>query len=177
MDKTKGAILAQKIKNGDISSFEKVFRMYYPKLLCFVNKIVLSKEVAKDITQDVFVKFWINRSNINPEYSCIGLLYAMSKNAALDYLRSKLSSFIPLAGNVFEQDEEDVTEERYDTDEIQKKLKESLSKLPAQQQKVFILGKVEHMSNKEIAQTLDISVRTVEKHMELAKKKLKMNLS
>lgn len=179
MDRNEKTILAEEIKSGNISSLEKVFRLYYGRIFSFVNKIVRSRETAKDITQDVFVKFWVNRENINSELSVIGLLYMMAKNAALDFLKSKYHSFLPLVTDVVEESED--TESRInmllDRPDFEIKVEESISNLPAQQQKVFRMSKIAHMSNKEIADALGLSVRTVEKHLELAKKNLRNNLS
>lgn len=179
MDKAEKRILAEELRNGDITTMENVFKAYYGKLLCFVNKLVKSREVSQDIVQDVFIKFWLNRENIDPKSSCIGLLYTMARNASLDFLKSKYSSIIPLMADVMEEPEPEAsfTEKMLDSPDLEKKMEESLAGLPAQQQKVFRMSKIEHMSNKEIAQTLDLSVRTVEKHLELAKKNLRSKLS
>lgn len=179
MDKKGKDILPGEIKEDSILSFEKIFRMYYKRIYLFVNKLVVSQDVAKDITQDVFVKFWVNRDRVDPERSCLGLLYTMAKNASLDYLRSKFHSFIPLVNDIMDTPDTEGQSEKtiLDMPDIQARIEKSISQLPAQQQKVFVMGKLDNMSNKEIAEALDISVRTVEKHMELAKKNIRGKLS
>mgnify|MGYP003293478112 CR=1 FL=1 len=179
MDKNEKIILAEEIRKGNISSLEKVFRLYNGRLFSFVYKIVRSRETAQDITQDVFVKFWVNRESINPGMSVIGLLYMMAKNAALDFLRSKYHSLLPLVADIVEESEdvESRVKSLLDRPDIGYKVEESISNLPSQQQKVFVMSKIAHMSNKDIADSLGLSIRTVEKHLELAKKNLRNNLS
>lgn len=170
--------LIQKIKDGDISSYEKVFNLLYARLTGYVSRLLKNKEVAEDIVQNTFVKFWINRETLDPAKSVENLLYVMARNAALDYLKSRYSSSEPL-GQAAEQTPsvDPDPAEVLDFRNRMAKVGEGISALPPQRQLIFKMSRYFHMTNKEIAEQLNISEATVKKHIELAKKDLKNDFS
>ena len=161
-----------------INSFGKLFRDYYARITGYICRLLKNKEVAEDIAQNTFVKFWINRGSLDPSKSAVNLLYVMARNAALDYLRSRYSSSVPLSKDVAEQAVSDTRpDEVLEMKDRMQKIEGSISSLPPQRQLVFRMSRYFHMTNKEIAEQLNISEATVRKHIELAKKDLKNDFS
>ena len=171
-------LLTKKIKDGDISAYEKMFRLHYARLTGYVCRLLKNKEVAEDIVQNAFVKFWINRATLDPARSGVNLLYVMARNAALDYLKSRYSSSEALDAGVSDKASTDPgPDEILDYKDKMQRVEESISALPPQRQLVFRMSKYFHMTNREIAEQLNISEATVRKHIELAKKDLKNDYS
>lgn len=157
-------------------SFEELFSLYAKGLLYYAQEIMQNKEEAEDIVQDVFVRAWemMNRLTLETAKS---YLIASTKNACLNRLkhlsvRSKYQNEILKTGVVPDSLEPEV----YIGEDLKKYIDESIEKLPPRQRQAFIMYKLEGMTYAEIATELQISPRTVEKHVELAIKALKKDL-
>lgn len=170
--------LVRNIKGGDMRSFDVLFERYYPLICTFAFKMLRDREMADDITQDIFMKLWLYRSNLDPNQSVKSMLFTMTRNKCLDYFRSKreaLKNLVPLVG----EDLQDSTaaDDSVDLHETGALLATSISRLPEQRKMIFEMSRYMHLSNKDIAKRLNISVRTVEKHIELALKDLRGTMS
>ena len=79
----------EKIKNGDRTAFEEVFRQYYEGIHRFIWGYVQSKAVAEELTQDVFLSVWENRKQITIKKSIKAYLFRAARNKSIDWLRHK----------------------------------------------------------------------------------------
>lgn len=161
--------------SGDKEAFEMLYRLYFPRLYAFSLKIINDSSLAKDVVQNVFIKIWESptASNMeNPE----AFIYQMVRNASLNYIRhlkvvenlkSKVKEkylgeelyYIDLAGN-----EPCVLIEK----ELEDEITEVMNSLPEKCLTVFKLSRIEGLKNREIADQLGISLKTVEKHISKA---------
>lgn len=170
--------LLEKIKEGDISSYEQMYSLLYPRLIGYAVRLLKNREVAEDIVQNVFVKFWVNRASLDLSKSGRSLLYVMTRNASLDYIKSRYASSEALGKAASEKVSADPgPDEILDFNLQMTKIEKGISALPPQRQLVFRMSRTLHMSVKEIAEQLHISEGTVKKHIELAKKDLKNDFS
>lgn len=172
--------LVLSIKSGDIQSFDILFRRYYPLMYAFVNKMLKDGEWADDITQNIFIKLWLYRSELNPDKSVKELLYKMARNKCIDYFRS-VRDEIRLLVSIKDGDNDPADSSQCE-DSIQFKetgiaIASNIAMMPNKRQMVFKMSRYMHLPNKEIARRLGISVRTVEKHLELAVKGLRQSIS
>lgn len=167
--------LFERIKRNDPLAFEKVFRDNYKRLFLFAENFVCDSNVAEDIVQSIFVKLWDTKgpgsiSNLE------GYLYTSTKNACLTYLshlqmvdrhKEKLVEALVYSQNITIEED----------NELQKKIKDAINKLPPQSQKIIYLKIYEGFKNEEIAEELNISVNTVRTHIFRGYKALKKHLS
>ncbi len=145
---------------------ELLFRRYYKPLCSHAIRYVYSKEIAEDLVSDVFCKFWKNESYKNITSSFRSYLFRSVRNTAFTYLRSEF--------NTVERSE------KYDMIEVTENLKadsiciyeETLARvkllvdsMPPQCKKIFLLSRFESKGNKEIAEELNLSLKTIEAHM------------
>ena len=145
---------------------ELLFRRYYKPLCSHAIRYVYSKEIAEDLVSDVFCKFWKNESYKNITSSFRFYLFRSVRNTAFTYLRSEF--------NTVERSEQ------YDIVEVAENLKadsiciyeETLARvkllvdsMPPQCKKIFLLSRFESKGNKEIAEELNLSLKTIEAHM------------
>lgn len=168
----------------DEKMFEFIFKAYFPRLIAFAKKFIPDKDVVEDIIQEVFLKVWVKRKEIEAD-TFQSYLFTLVRNACLNHIKHQ-----KIVDN--HQIEMEVTskEERlYYADffsdpfhqtifnEIQNEIEKVMLELPDQTRKVFRLSRFEGMKNSEIAKMLNVSVRTVEKHNTRALEKLKAHLS
>lgn len=173
-----------KTRNGDEKAFESLYRMYFPRLFSYTKKIVDDDSIAKDIIQNIFIKIWENPKILkveNPE----AFLFKIIKNASLNFLRH-----LKVIDNVkIKVKEKYLGEELYYIDfvgnepvelihqELQAKLNRVFNSLPPKSREVFALSRNEGLKNREIAEKLNISIKSVEKHISKALTAYRTNLA
>lgn len=155
--------------------FERFFIVTFPKVKAFAWKILKSEDDAEDIAQDVFVKLWDNPDIWEKQDTWNSYIYTMVRNHIYNFIKHKSVEFNyqeQLAQEDSPSFEADIHDELY-AKEIELLLKLALDSMPEQRKKVFIMSRKEGLSNQEIADNLQLSIRTVERHIYLALQELK----
>ena len=167
--------LAELLAEGDIKAFEEIYNRYWLSLFNKAIQIIKDASAGKDITQDVFVSLWANRKKTDIQnlraylYSSVRLkVFQTLRNHAISQKHLEKINAIAFVRN---------TEEQLRLNEVQSQLDLHLSNLPNKCQEVFRLSRIDHLSNREIAEKLDISSKTVEGHITHALKYLRSNLT
>ncbi|MDP4205738.1 MAG: RNA polymerase sigma-70 factor [Bacteroidota bacterium] len=166
-----------RLTNSEEDALDELYKHFYPKLYYFSKSFLKFETDVEDVLQEVFVKIWINRENINDSLTFSSYIFTITKNALLNHLRSKLKeqSFrTELATQVISS--EFTWQESTDYNEIQQQVNSLINSLPEKRQQIFRLSREEGLSNKEISKRLGISVKTVEDHMTHALRYLKIHL-
>lgn len=154
------------LADGDITTFEMLFRTYYQPLCNYAYTFLQDRQDAEEIVQSTFLMVWEKKNELAIRTSVKPYLYAMVRNACLNALKhEKIKQ--RHAG------EELATAERsYDsvahivaTNELEIRIKEAIDELPEQCRMVFKLSRFEELKYSEIAEQLGISIKTVENHM------------
>jgi RNA polymerase sigma-70 factor (ECF subfamily) len=175
------AILRNTFKNNPEEGFEMVFRRYYKPLCSHAVRYVYSKEIAEDIVSEVFVNFWKKNNYENVRISYRAYLYQALRNTIYNYLKSeygkRANSFLSINNEIDEVKEESTPQKMLLFDELSGKIKETVNAFPPQCQRVFILSRYEGKKNREIAEELNIKLKTVEAHMMKALSALKNSLA
>lgn len=157
--------------------YSRLFRRHYLPLGMFALRYCGETAEAEDIVQEAFVKVWQKfRSNDSPP-DIRQYLYAVVRNIAVDRIR--MSSRQPEYSLSDMEIPEDslVTEEQIDTSERDARIWREIGRLPERCRQVFLLSKRNGLSNKEIADELGISVKTVENQMTKALAHLRDSLA
>ena len=169
-------------KNNE-SSFDILFRLYYPRLVYFAKQYV-SYEVARGIAQDVFIIFLDKKPTFDNEYQLRGYLYTLAKNNCLMHQRRKKvkeNYANNITGENIQNQVYQSALEQLDTSAVTFKEMESiiaktLDSLPPRCREVFILSRYEGKKNRETADILSISVKAVEAQMTNALKVFRVAL-
>ena len=120
------------------------------------------------------MRIWINRSRIDESKSIKSFLYTIAKNEAINQLNRKKTR---LQENLAEETSvADSSSDEVEMVDVRNLIGRKVENMPPQRRKIFLMSRIDKMSNKEIAAALDLSVRTVEKHIELALKDLRCEL-
>lgn len=143
--------------------FEELFKTNYTRLCNAANKILDDRIAAEDIVQEVFLKLWNKREELNAIQSLNSYLYKATINTALNYLESNRRT-VRLEIH-HEKDRVIAAEDRYQLNELESKINTAVSELPPKCKVIFLLSRHEGLKYQQIADHLDISVKTVENQM------------
>ena len=165
--------LIELLREGDPLSFEILFQKYYVRFYNFVFNLTKNSQAAEDIIQNVFMKIWINRANLRPDQSIHNYIYVLSKREMLNHIRDR-KAYVQVERLVMaEQPSEEVTDQSMALKELDERIRRFIADMPEQRRKVFLLSRYRGLTNKEIAEMMGLSVRTVDRHINLALTSLK----
>lgn len=169
--------LIKKLKAGDTKAFQVIFNAYSESLFHFTFSYLKDSFDSEEIVQDIFLHLWEIRSKINEEKSFKNFLYRMTVNKVFNHLkhkvvRQKYENRIMNIEPSFSINPEELIFRK----ELDVKVQELLSKLPAQKREIFEMSKLMGYSNTEISEKLGISIRTVENQIYRATKFFKEHL-
>ena len=172
------AELLKLVAKGDERAFTELFDAYYRQLGEYVYKLTESIEVTEEIVQDVFIKIWLKKEKLLELDNFSYYLFILSKNQTLNHLRKKANDKVRQL-EWLKQFEEEVyiPDDSSVIEEYRSLMDEAIEKLPPQQKKVYKLSREERLKHEEIAKMLDISPETVKKHIKLALRFIKNELS
>lgn len=158
-------------------AFKNVFVAYGDNLYNFAMSYLKDEFEAEEIVQDVFLRIWEMRNDIDVDKSFKSFLYKMTVNKVFNHLkhqvvRKKYENYLFNFDDSFHESPE--TSLHYK--ELNKKLQTLIQKLPEQQRNIFQLSRSEGLSNSEISGQLGLSIRTVENQIYRASKFLKEHL-
>ena len=160
--------LFERIRGGDEQAFTLVYERYHGMLYSLALRMIKQTGAPEDAVQYVFVRLWELRGGLSVTVSLRNYLYTMTKNYLLNYIRHN--------GRVLEQSyviaqlrqqQDDTLAQYIESRDIDRRLGEAIDRLPRQQRAVIMM-KRDGCSNREIAERLRISVKTVENHMTAA---------
>ena len=145
--------LVIRAKQGDTGAFSRLYDLYFKKIYQFIFYRVNHKEIAEDLTEEVFIKAYGKISNITSSLSFEGWMYQIARNRVIDYYRDKRQT-VPLdeIENTFYYEETVI--DTINLENRQKLLLETIKKLRGDQQIVLKLKFFENLENAEIAELL-----------------------
>jgi RNA polymerase sigma-70 factor, ECF subfamily len=162
------------LKNDDQEALKQLFDTWHSTLCLIAFRIIKDRDQAKDVVQNVFIKLWRNRKQLQITSSLSGYLKRATVNTALNYIES------PAYINKQEIEKADLsfyatnsTDHGISYDELKVKSDAAIQSLPVRTRAVFALIRSEEMSYKEVSATLGISTKAVEKEMMKALKILR----
>ncbi len=159
-------------------AFEKIFKEHF-KGLCFLSqRYVKDFEIAREIVQDTFLLLWEKRETIDTSKSVISYLATAVCNKSLNFLRDnrKFSKDLLIAEHLFPVSVQ-ASSDMLVAQEIQVIIDNAIEELPEKCRQVFILNRFEQMKYHEIADKLQLSVKTVEAQMSKALHHMRIRLA
>jgi RNA polymerase sigma-70 factor (family 1) len=166
--------LIRQIRVSSADAFKRLFEKYQEEIFNFLTYKIGDPDIAEDIVQDVFIKLWENRYNIKECESLKPYLYTLAKNLAINYMRHQ-NIVIKYQQEQIRRDSQQYSSNPHielEHKELSEKVLKEIEKLPEQQRIVFMMSRLEQMSYREIAEALNISIKTVEVHIGRALKSL-----
>lgn len=165
------------IRKGNRKAFSRVVELYYNDLYWYAISLGRNDDLAKDLTQEVFLKLWKKRKKLKDGVIIKGWLYMSVRNKFLDHIK-KHKGETYLLETAYAETLDDVIESE-GQDSLRRRLgmvEEEINRLPKKCLQVFTLSKKEGLTNNEIADYLGLSIKTVEGHISKALKILREKL-
>ena len=165
----------KKLQKGDQKTFRSFFETFYPKLMALACRYV-ETQIARDLVQDVFLAYWEQRLTLQID-NFQAYLYKSIKNKCLDHLRHQevVEAYearlqIAEAREAFMNHTTDFNEvfTTVSSHNIYELIEQSVKKLPVKCEQAFRLCYFHDIPQKEVAEIMNISVRTVERHVRRA---------
>ncbi len=159
---------------GDEIAFRNLFELFAPGLSRFSFSILKSKELSEEAISDVFFKVWVHRDKLSGIENFKAYLFTSARNTALNYLdKEKRGKAIQLEDlSVSLQINEICPESELISKELKAAISKAIDHLPERCKLIYSLAKIEQLKYKEIAQILDISVKTIDHQLTIAIKKI-----
>ena len=168
--------IAAQIQKGDKGAFKILFETYYAILCAYAFQFVKNNETAEEMVQSVFVKLWEKHHSLEIETSLKHYLYRSVRNQSLNYIQHKKIQDHFVKKSYEEQTRNYVPRENFPDPGLMKKIEASINSLPEKRRNIFRLNREEGLKYKEIAQKLNISIKTVENQMGAALRTLREKL-
>lgn len=164
------------LKDSDSHAIKLIYERYWKRLYLAAFSIIQDAHQSEDIVQEVLLQLWVRREEIT-----IGSL----KSWLFTAVRYKVLTYITTGKNrkvLLEQDELEQLaglaeiKDRLNEKDMERMLELGIASLPERCQQVFVLSRKEHLTNKEIAERMGISIKTVEAQMTIALKSLRFSM-
>ena len=169
-------ILIGRLKIGDENAYQHLYELYFAELCNYLNTICGNMDLSKDLAQQAFIKIWKKRDSLLIIFSLKKYIFKIAYNLFMDSQRKKKRDHLLIDQLKYEAANE-ITDISHDNLDILLDLVNSeVDQLPSQCKRVFLLGKREGLKYREIAEELNISIKTVERHMTKALKRLRKRL-
>lgn len=163
-----------RIKEGDVLSFNKLFDTYYTSLCFFAVKFLADIDISRSLVQQLFVDLWMKRDKLDTIRSVKSYLYTSVRNRCIDQLRLKQNTL------EMSSEFEDITRipfhDLVEEAEINDLINNSVNQLPEKCREIFILCRYEGLRYTDVAQKLNLSVKTVEMQMGIALRRLRESI-
>lgn len=170
-------LLVLRLIDGNEDAFCELYATYKNRLIYFAMRFLKSREYAEDVFQDAFTIIWHSRRFINPDASFSSYLYTIVRNRILNQLRD-LANQDKLKENILAQavDYSNNTKDEILLNDLKQIIQQAMQRLTPRQREIFVMSRERQMSHKEIAETLGISVNTVQESISISLRTLRSYL-
>lgn len=174
-----GNDIVERISKDDKSAFEEMFRAYYTEMCRYCLRFVRDETVAEEVVQEIFLTIWERRAALSITSSVKAYLYTAVKNRSFNYIKLQLPKEQKKVDieeiGVIDKSSDSIEEEIVNS-ELHAYVRAAIDSLPPKCRIIFNLSRNSGMTYKEIAEELDLSVKTVENQVGVALKKLRAQL-
>ncbi|MDR1004289.1 MAG: RNA polymerase sigma-70 factor [Prevotellaceae bacterium] len=158
------------MKNGDKAAFSTLYFSSWERVYRFARLYTASESDAEDTVQEVFIKLWDNREQIDENKPIENYLFILTRNHLFNLNQKKRNEeqLQLTALQALDMTEPADANDKLHVEELRKHIARIVDKLPARRKEVFLLSRTGHLSHAEIADRLSITQRAVERHIYLA---------
>ena len=169
--------LQERIRAGDESAFDSVFRTHYAHLVRMAQSVVREPALAEEIAQEVMLELWRRRESLQVEQTFRAYLIRSTRNRALNHIRHQRIVEREAAAAAVDPPSSPSAEDEVLGVELERAVRDAIDGLPGDCREVFQLSREQGLKYAEIATALEISVKTVEKRMGHALAELRQRLA
>jgi RNA polymerase sigma-70 factor (ECF subfamily) len=169
--------LLDRLREGDTAAFDALFRAWYAPLVRLAEGMLRDRAVAEEIVQDVLLELWRRRETLVLDGSPQAYLFQATRNRALNHIRHLRVRQQGEPQVIAEMSRSVAGDTQLIAEEIETALRSAINELPPRCREVFELSRMRGLRYAEIAETLGISVKTVEAQMGKALRTLRERLA
>lgn len=166
----------EEIQKGDQRAFERLFKSSYAELCRYANSFLKDEDDAEDLVQNIFVKFWEKREELDIKESLKSYLYRSVYNQSMNKIKHQTIKAEYATATQYEFDAGAFLVEN-SFSEVEEKVQLAIEKLPKECGKIFKMSRFEELKYQEIADILEISIKTVENQIGKALKIMRTELA
>jgi len=176
LDLSNNTFLISALKNGEAVAYTFLLKKYHNKLCIYAYTLTNDYDLSEDIVQNVFMGIWNTRHKLKDDFTVKSYLYKSVYNEFLTQYRKQKSvsnlekKYIDALSTIVEEEDDK------SLDKLINIVKREIDNLPPKCKEVFLLSKQEGLANIEIAEFLNISIKTVEAQVTKAFKLLRKKL-
>lgn len=163
-DFNENSFFIERLKKGEQDAYTQLIDRYHHRLCVYANSLVNDQYQAEDIVQNVFIRTWEKRKNLKPNFALKGFLYKSVHNEFIDQYR-KRKAVTALEKKYIEELDRFVEKDDAFFEKLLSLVHREIQNLPPKCKKIFLMSKQEGFSNLEIAEHLDVSIKTIEYHI------------
>lgn len=166
-------------------TFKEFYILWYSRMKFFACEYVISEDDAEDIVQDIFLELYAKYDSLANRVNLVAYLFTSIKNRCIDHLRRRIIEQESLS-HIHEENLltlrmkfnslEILEDELFMENDIEELINRALNTLPERCREILVKHKLEGMKQKEIAEELNISLKTVENQLTIAYKKMREEL-
>lgn len=165
------------VRSGDITAYEMMFKTYYQPLCRYANTFVGDTEQAEEIVQGTFIGIWEKRQSIDITTSVKAYLYGAVRNSCLNEIKHQKVKAMYVQGELRKGERYyESSDQSTLRDELETKIQAAIQTLPEQCRIIFQLSRFEELKYQEIADQMNLSVKTVENQIGKALKIMREQL-
>jgi RNA polymerase sigma-70 factor, ECF subfamily len=169
------------LRRGEKRAYEEVYNDFFGVIYHLCLQYLHDEEASREIVQDTFMKLWEIRETLNDQINIRNFLYTITKNNCLNHLRNqsialKHQTNMKYLEMQFNYEAMEKLGNYLQFEELRSKIDDAISKLPEEVRETFILNRFDDLHYKEIAQKLNVSVKTVEARISKALRILREEL-
>ena len=177
-------MIIKHLQDGNEKVFEQIVREYWPRMFKFALIYTQNNETSQELVQDTFLVLWNNRAILKDNTNLITYLMVVLRNKCLNlleqtrirqlYIEEIDDETIYQRANLYVLQDE--ASQIVESEDLHKAIERALSKLPEKTREIFMLSRYDGLKNQQIAETKNISQKTVEYHISKALQILKEEL-
>ena len=177
-------LIIKQLQDGNEKVFEQIVREYWPRMFKFALIYTQNNETSQELVQDTFLVLWNNRAVLKDNTNLITYLMVVLRNKCLNlleqtrirqlYIEEIDDETIYQRANLYVLHDE--ASQIVESEDLHKAIERALSKLPDKTREIFMLSRYDGLKNQQIAETKNISQKTVEYHISKALQILKEEL-
>ncbi len=177
-------LIIKQLQDGNEKVFEQIVREYWPRMFKFALIYTQNNETSQELVQDTFLVLWNNRAILKDNTNLITYLMVVLRNKCLNlleqtrirqlYIEEIDDETIYQRANLYVLQDE--ASQIVESEDLHKAIERALSKLPDKTREIFMLSRYDGLKNQQIAETKNISQKTVEYHISKALQILKEEL-
>ncbi|HMB94300.1 MAG TPA: RNA polymerase sigma-70 factor [Rhodothermales bacterium] len=169
------AAWTQRLQAADLEAFAALFTTLYPDLLRYARQRTARDGPSEDAVQEAFLRLWERRASLDPSRSIKAFLYVTVRNFCLNHQRNTTTRSTLLTTMPSRTNPSDPADQ-LDTDQMQHRIRTWIQELPERRREAFELSRFAGLSYQEIAHVMNLSTKTVEKHITGALRHLRTRL-